>query len=222
MTWLSTSPFLLACPYEVVRAVPKHHGANPPHRAWDYIAEAEESGISHVTDTPFCIVSSLMFIDFQKVHFTVLHLESVHFFQAKWSDKKNTTCVGVLQGLLCASPSNSLESGDKDPNVIFFIRISFCWTYSYWRHWMLYYSPLSFSLISLSFHTFSYVWNSAQLHHAGCGKPAAASDSQPRFITSFAFLFGTPTRLKTPGGWILGKSNPGHGQSHINTNLGKR
>ena len=29
-------------------------------------AEAEDSGITHVTETPFCIVSSLMFIDSQE------------------------------------------------------------------------------------------------------------------------------------------------------------
>ena len=44
--------------------------------------------------------------------------------------------------------------------------------------------------------------NCVQLHHAGCGccQPIRCDSFPPRFITSFAFLFGTPTRLKTPGG----------------------
>ncbi len=122
----------------MVRAVPKHRGANPPHRAWDSGPQQRSRSRtnSHVTEMPEMHGIVLRFMDFQS---STAH--SLHHIYCNWLDPHISWWM-VIFNLF----HQSLWS------LVIKILMSFassgiiCWTYIFLlKRLVFYYSQFSFS-----------------------------------------------------------------------------
>lgn len=220
MTWLSTSPFCWhvltrwfgLCPSttaQIFHIVPEMKKS----RSWRFSHFA-----CHWDAFLHCIIPDVHWFSKSPLHRTApgksAFLSSKMIWQKKndmpWGAARVVMRISWWMVILISFPSISLESGDKDPNVICFISISSCWTYSYWRHWIFYYSQLSFSLISLLFHTYKlrstapcWLWLfasrsqrfvSAKVHHFFCLSLWHADASQNSLAELEAVFWGIKPR----------------------------